>query len=188
MNEVPYVTDEEDENDDHLVGPQLSPIGETQGFQGTSFERVRQVSAAKATAPHISNQFRIFLQFFIISNMLTGFLHVLLPSLVSSFYISTQSPSTYLRSNGILSLTLTILSLGITRSLQADIGSLTVLTLSFTFYCTATLSNLILAIVYYSGGALDVFGWLNTIFLVIWLLGLVEFQRRDRVFISRCVT
>jgi hypothetical protein len=124
----------------------------------------------------------LILNSFIIAFLINGLSHLFLPSVTAS-YLLKYTQSSYLRSQGLVSLTLGFLSLGIKRTLRGDLELQSTLSLSLIFYCATTLSNMSFAITSQGGGAFDSFGWISCILHFCWLLGLVEHQQRGSILV-----
>jgi len=111
---------------------------------------------------------------FIISTALDGLLHLFLP-LVTNAQITTLP--TLLRSTGIYSLTLSILSVGVIHS-YGDLDLLSLFLFAAAFHCLASLSNLAFAVSAYGIRMVQAYEWLSMLFYVPLLLVLGMSQGR----------
>jgi hypothetical protein len=143
-----------------------------------AIEGVGQKSDVDTKVPNVnSRQFYLSLHSFIIATLLQNLAHILLPS--TKFEFTRYSPSTSLRSHGILSLTFAFLSFGIQRTLKGDANLKSTLLCSVMFYCVTSLGNLLLAITSEYGGTTASVGWINCILYIFSLLGLLVEQRQE---------
>src|SRR2546421_8485081 len=125
----------------------------------------------------LSPIFQILFNSFILTNLIDGLIHVFLPSTAIQF-LPLYPEALYRRSHGILSLSLAILCFGIRQTLRGKASLSAVFMLSLTLYCLASLSNLILSIVFDRGSALHGYLWANLVLHTFWVAGLVWYQRK----------
>jgi len=110
---------------------------------------------------------------FIVSTILDGLVHFFFPLLTTSD--NTLFPTVF-RSTGIYSLTLSILSAGVIRSLNGHIDLVSIFLVAAWFHCTASLGNLIFSLSSHGIRAIDVYEWLSMVFYVSFLIVLVRSQ------------
>jgi hypothetical protein len=128
--------------------------------------------------PKFSTSYQLVLHSFIITSVADGLLNFFLPTLTTSF-LSPFSVPTLLRSQGICLFSLAALWASIIQVLNGKTIDLrSIFNLCICFHCSASLSNLVFLVLSNRTGIVDIYGWAKLIFLIPWLIGFVETERR----------
>jgi hypothetical protein len=166
-----YSSDEESGSEPR-IDPQELPTG--------SVDHGPETESNKLVPSIFNNYYHLILFSYITATAVDGLLSLLLPSIATSFMPHLAIP-TLLRSEGIYSLTLALLCIGIIRALDSNVDLPSILDMSICFHCAASLGNFTLTLASSNAGAFDSYVWLRVVLLVPWLLGFVENQRRKFV-------